>query len=109
MPRWRRRAGHIRYGEREQETRCRSMPSFATLPIEPMQIRFDFCTSAVQPAGPVLTRRMSSLSGLFAREDLRAAEASGEDAVVYSVVSSPVPEIARELPPVSYTHLTLPT
>ena len=74
------------------------MPSFATLPIEPMQIRFDFCTSAVQPAGPVLTRRMSSLSGLFAREDLRAAEASGEDAVVYSVVSSPVPEIARELP-----------
>lgn len=82
------------------------MPSFATLPIEPMQIRFDFCTSAVQPAGPVLTRRMSSLSGLFAREDLRAAEASGEDAVVYSVVSSPVPRTTASSPSIRALQVT---
>ena len=86
------------YDKHKTITRSRSMPSFETPPIEPMQIRFNFCTSAVQPEGPVLTRRMSALNGLFAREDLRATEASGADPTVYSVVSSPVPEIARELP-----------
>ena len=74
------------------------MPTYATPPIEPMPIVFDPVRATVDPAGPVLTRRMSDLAGLFAREDLRAQAAAGEDPVVYSVVSSPVPETARELP-----------
>jgi glucose-6-phosphate isomerase, archaeal len=74
------------------------MTSFATPPIEPMRIVFDSARSVVEPAGPVLTRRMSDLAGLFAREDLRRKAAEEGDPIVYTVASSPVPEIARELP-----------
>jgi glucose-6-phosphate isomerase len=72
--------------------------TFASPPIDPLRIEFDFGGATVVPQGPVLTRRMSDLTGLFAREDLRLEQAAGEDPVVYSVVSSPVPELARELP-----------
>jgi glucose-6-phosphate isomerase len=74
------------------------MTAYAVPPIAPMSISFDFATGAVTPQGPTLTRRMSDLPGLFAREDLRAAAATGENPVVYTVQSSPVPEIGRELP-----------
>jgi len=74
------------------------MTTYAAPPIEPMRIQFDFSTAAVTPQGPVLTRCMSDLQGLFAREDVRQREAAGDDPIVYSVVSSPVPEASRELP-----------
>ena len=74
------------------------MSSFRTPPLSPMRIRFDSPAAAVEPAGPVLVRRMSSLEGLFAREDLRRGLADADDPVVYSVASSPVPELPRELP-----------
>ena len=74
------------------------MTTYAVPPIAPMKISFDFATGAVTPQGPTLTRKMSDLPGLFAREDLRVEAAAGDDPVVYIVQSSPVPEIGRELP-----------
>ena len=74
------------------------MTTYAKPPLHPLRIEFDPATATVVPQGPVLTRRMSDLQGLFAREDLRRQEAEDTDPVVYSVVSSPVPEVARELP-----------
>jgi glucose-6-phosphate isomerase len=74
-----------------------SMTTYAVPPIDPMSIRLQG-TDRLVPEGPVLTRRLSDLEGLFAREDLRAAGAAGEDPVVYTVSSSPVPELPRELP-----------
>jgi glucose-6-phosphate isomerase, archaeal len=74
------------------------MTSFGVPPLEPMLVSFDSASGTIDPAGPVLTRRMSDLEGLFAREELRAQVAGGENPIVYSVASSPVPEISRELP-----------
>lgn len=74
------------------------MTTYSVPPIAPMKISFDFATGAVTPQGPILTRKMSALPGLFAREDLRLEAAAGQDPVVYTVQSSPVPEIGRELP-----------
>ncbi|TFD70950.1 cupin domain-containing protein [Cryobacterium gelidum] len=63
-----------------------------------MSIRFDQAAGTLSPAGPTLTRRMSDLEGLFRDQNSwRTAVADG-DPIVYSVVSSPVPEIDRELP-----------
>ncbi|TFC74110.1 cupin domain-containing protein [Cryobacterium sp. TMS1-20-1] len=63
-----------------------------------MSIRFDHAAGTLRPAGPTLTRRMSDLEGLFLDQDAwRSALADG-DPIVYSVVSSRVPEIDRELP-----------
>lgn len=73
-------------------------PAYAVPPIAPMRIEFDLASAAVTPAGPMLTRRMSDLPGLFAREDPRRSAAAAGDPVVYSVVCSPVPEAPRELP-----------
>lgn len=73
------------------------MPDFATPPIEPMRITFDVPTAAVTPSGPVLTRRMSDLEGLFRDSEAWGAELEA-DPVVYTVTSSPVPELPRELP-----------
>ena len=73
------------------------MPSFATLPVDPVRIAIDAAGGAVHPPGPVQTRRMSDLRGLFA--DTAAWErALTDDRVVYEVASSPVPEAAGELP-----------
>ncbi|GAA1322572.1 glucose-6-phosphate isomerase family protein [Leucobacter albus] len=74
------------------------MPEFHTPPIMPMAIRFDHEQLTLAPAGPTLTRRMSDLEGLFRDEAARAAAAAGENPVVYTVTSSPVPEANRELP-----------
>ena len=75
-----------------------SMTSLAEPPILPMLIQFDASTAEIMPAGPVLTRRMTDLEGLFANHDAWETEARDNDRVVYTVHSSPVPEIARELP-----------
>lgn len=74
------------------------MPEFAVPPIDPIRIVFNATESTATPAGPTLTRRMSDLEGLFAREDLRRDLAQADDPVVYTVASSPVPELPRELP-----------
>jgi glucose-6-phosphate isomerase len=71
---------------------------FATPPISPMRISFDPATAVIEPAGPVLTRRMSDLEGLFTDSAGWKRAAHGDDPVVYTVHSSPVPEIGRELP-----------
>ncbi len=73
------------------------MPEFATPPLEPLRITFDVPSGVVAPSGPVLTRRMSDLEGLFRDQDAWRTGLQ-EDAVVYTVTSSPVPEVARELP-----------
>ena len=74
------------------------MTTFLAPPLDPMRIVFDSASASVTPTGPVLTRRMSSLEGLFAAEELRRELAQGADPVVYTVASSPVPELPRELP-----------
>lgn len=74
------------------------MPDFATPPIDPVRIAFDPASGQIDPAGPVLTRRMSALKGLFADNNAWQSSAGGTDPVVYEVSSSPVPETARELP-----------
>ncbi|MFV0406961.1 MAG: glucose-6-phosphate isomerase family protein [Propioniciclava sp.] len=74
------------------------MPEFATPPISPMAINFDATQLTLTPEGPTLTRRMSDLEGLFLDTDAWTAAAAGDNPVVYTVVSSPVPEIDRELP-----------
>jgi glucose-6-phosphate isomerase len=71
---------------------------FATPPVPPMSIRFDAGSASLSPEGPTLTRRMSALEGLFRDGDAWRAAVEDGDPVVYSVVSSPVPEIDRELP-----------
>lgn len=73
------------------------MPAFAIPPIEPFRITFDPSTAQVEPQGPVLTRRMSDLEGLFIDQD-EWRRRRDQDEVVYTVHSSPVPEISRELP-----------
>lgn len=73
------------------------MPDYASPPLSPFRISFDAATAVLDPAGPVLTRRMADLEGLFADQH---AWAGLEDLsqVVYTVHSSPVPEQPRELP-----------
>ena len=73
------------------------MPEYAAPPLPPMGIRLDTGTGAFEPSGPVLTRRMSDLKGLFADSEVWRAR-SVQDEVVYTVQSSPVPEKPRELP-----------
>lgn len=74
------------------------MSQYSTMPVPPMRIRFDQAAATLSPAGPTLTRRMSNLEGLFRDHDAWVAAVAAGDPVVYSVVSSPVPEIDRELP-----------
>ncbi|MBE1484451.1 glucose-6-phosphate isomerase family protein [Plantactinospora soyae] len=74
------------------------MSTSATPPLQPFAIRFGADNATLEPQGPTLQRRMSDLEGLFAdRRAWEQAVADG-DPVVYTVVSSPVPETARELP-----------
>ncbi|MCP2163869.1 glucose-6-phosphate isomerase family protein [Goodfellowiella coeruleoviolacea] len=74
------------------------MPPFATPPISPLSITFDGQTGTMSPEGPVLTRRMSDLAGLFADTAAWEAAVADGDPVVYQVASSPVPEAEGELP-----------
>lgn len=68
------------------------------VPVPPMSIRFDQAAGTLSPEGPTLTRRMSDLDGLFRDHAAWEEAVSDGDPVVYSVLSSPVPEVDRELP-----------
>ena len=72
--------------------------SYRVPPLRPLAITFDQDALTLTPEGPTLTRRMSDLEGLFADGDAWAAAADADNPVVYTVTSSPVPEINRELP-----------
>lgn len=74
------------------------MSEFSTPPVAPMSIRFDAAAGTLSPQGPTLTRRMSDLEGLFADQAAWRQAVDRDNPVVYSVVSSPVPEVDRELP-----------
>lgn len=74
------------------------MSAYHTPPIEPMAIQFDAKACTLSPEGPTLVRRMSDLEGLFADHEAWQLSAQGDNPVVYTVSSSPVPEIDRELP-----------
>ena len=72
------------------------MTTFLAPPISPMRIEID--RISVSPAGPTLTRRLSDLDGLFADKRQWESDLAEDDRVVYTVMSTPVPEIPRELP-----------
>ncbi len=74
------------------------MSQFATPPIEPMALTMSATDGRVRPEGPTLTRRMSDLEGLFSEAAAWSASCAADNPVVYTVSSSPVPEVARELP-----------
>ena len=74
------------------------MSQYHALPVPPMSIRFDQAAGTLSPEGPTLTRRMSDLEGLFRDHAAWEQAVADGDPVVYSVLSSPVPEIDRELP-----------
>ncbi|SDJ05100.1 glucose-6-phosphate isomerase family protein [Nonomuraea jiangxiensis] len=74
------------------------MSTYATPPINPLRIALAAAQGTLTPEGPLLTRRLSDLEGLFADEPARKRAADGDDPVVYTVAASPVPEVARELP-----------
>jgi glucose-6-phosphate isomerase len=67
-------------------------------PVPPMKIHFDPAAGTFSPTGPTLTRRMSDLEGLFRDRAAWERIVAGENPVVYTVTSSPVPESDRELP-----------
>jgi len=74
------------------------MSDFRAQPLLPFAIAFDQDNLTLTPEGPTLTRRMSDLEGLFLDADGWKVAAEGDDPVVYTVSSSPVPELDRELP-----------
>jgi len=71
---------------------------FAAPPVSPMPLRIRLPKGDITPAGPVLVRRMSDLATLFADKGAWRAAVQAGDPVVYTVASSPVPELAGELP-----------
>lgn len=73
------------------------MGQFATAPITPYRLTMDVADGSITPRGPTLTRRLSDLRGLFADRQAWEADLLAEDRIVYSVCSSPVPEIDREV------------
>jgi glucose-6-phosphate isomerase len=72
------------------------MSRFLSPPIHPMRIELSNAT--LTPEGPVLTRRLSDLEGLFRDQDIWRNDRDRSDDVVYTVHSSPVPEVPREVP-----------
>ena len=74
------------------------MADFATPPLRPFSIELDRSSLELVPQGPVLTRRMSDLEGLFADTEAWRAAVEDGDPIVYTVSSSPVPELPTELP-----------
>ena len=74
------------------------MTAFLTPPIRPLAVRFDPRTAQADPAGPTLTRRASDLQALFADTPAWERLRGAGDPVIYTVASSPVPELPRELP-----------
>jgi glucose-6-phosphate isomerase len=74
------------------------MTEYHKPPIEPMAITFDADKLTFSPEGPTLVRRMSDLEGLFEDQVAWKKSAESENPIVYSVVSTPIPEVNRELP-----------
>ncbi|MFI7490204.1 glucose-6-phosphate isomerase family protein [Micromonospora echinaurantiaca] len=74
------------------------MTSYATPPISPFLLTLDASNATLEPQGSTLVRRMSDLGGLFADVPAWERAVADGDPIVYTVVSSPVPEIPRELP-----------
>lgn len=74
------------------------MTTFAEPPLAPYSLTMDAVTGTMSPPGPTLVRRLSDLEGLFLDQDAWRADLAADDLVVYTVASSPVPEIDRELP-----------
>lgn len=88
-------------GDREapyQSPRRSVLSEFAIPPIDPLRVRFNPATGELDPPGPVLTRRVSDLEGVFANVAAWKRQVENGNPVVYTVASSPVPEIDRELP-----------
>ena len=74
------------------------MSEYSKIPISPTQISLDLSNGKLIPIGPKLIRRLSDLKGCFKNGDAWKKEVDQEDQIVYQVISSIVPESARELP-----------
>ena len=74
------------------------MSEYSKIPISPTQISLDLSNGKLIPSGPKLIRRLSDLKGCFKNGDGWKKEVDQEDQIVYQVISSIVPESARELP-----------
>lgn len=74
------------------------MSQFAEQPVEPFAISLDREGLALWPEGPVVTRRMSASEHLFADTVAWRNAVDAGDPIVYTVRSSPVPELKAELP-----------
>ena len=74
------------------------MSEYSKIPISPTQISLDLSNGKLLPSGPKLIRRLSDLKGCFKNGDAWKKEVDQEDQIVYQVISSIVPESARELP-----------
>ena len=74
------------------------MSKFAKPPIEPMQISIEMGCGSLSPSGPSLTRRLSDLDGCFLNAEEFQSDVASGNPIVYEVISSLVPEAARELP-----------
>lgn len=74
------------------------MTQVATPPIKPIALTMNAADGKITPEGPTLTRRMTDLEGLFTDTAAWSASCVADNPVVYEVSSSPVPEVARELP-----------
>lgn len=74
------------------------MTQFATPPIKPVALTMNAADGKITPEGPTLTRRMTDLEGLFTDTAAWSASCVADNPIVYEVSSSPVPEVARELP-----------
>lgn len=83
---------------RWRSTEEASLSQFAEQPVEPFAISLDREGLALWPEGPVLTRRMSALEHLFADTVAWRIAVDAGDPIVYTVRSSPVPELRAELP-----------
>lgn len=74
------------------------MSEYSKIPISPTQISLDLANGKLIPSGPKLIRRLSDLKGCFKNENAWKNDVTQEDQIVYQVISSIVPESARELP-----------
>ncbi len=74
------------------------MSEYSKIPISPTQISLDLANGKLIPSGPKLIRRLSDLKGCFKNENAWKNDITQEDQIVYQVISSIVPESARELP-----------
>jgi glucose-6-phosphate isomerase len=67
-------------------------------PVQPFGAALDAASGRVSPEGPVQTRRLSDLEGLYADADAWRAGVEAGDPLVYTVSQAPVPEEPGEVP-----------